>query len=353
VTLLLLVACAGADPADSAGTVTLPAEDTGGPPEHLADWGLFAGTLADTVPADGVLPYQVAARLWSDGADKERFLALPAGGRIALTELDDWTLPEGSVVVKHFAFPLDDRAPEGARRNVETRLLVRRGEAWEGEIYVWNDAQDDAVREVAGSRVYLDRVDVDGAPYTQEYLVPNSNQCESCHMRDDVMHLLGPDTRQMNRSVEVDGVSVAQIDWLAGLGVFDPAPPPAAELPAFPDPWDESVDLETRARAYLHANCSHCHRPGGGGGNSGLVLLAEETDPARYGVCKITSAAGAGTGGFTYGIVPGDPDHSIMVYRMASTDPEIKMPELPNLLPDADGLALIRAWIAGMEGSCE
>ena len=349
--LALWLACGGPDPKvpTETGADTAPA-DTTYPYEHLGTWGFFDGALADLSPADGVLRYEVAARLWSDGAAKDRYLVLPEGGAATMTETDDWTFPDGSVVIKHFAFPLDDRDPDGARRAVETRLLVRVDGLWEQQIYVWNEAQDDAVREVAGSRVMLDRVDTDGVAYTQEYLIPNSNQCESCHMRDDVQHLLGPDTRQMNRDVEVDGVETPQIDWLASVGFFDTPPPAAAELPAFPDPWDTSIDLDTRARAYLHANCSHCHRSGGGGGNSGLVLLADGTDPGNYGICKITSAAGAGTGGHTYVIVPGDPDSSIMVYRMESTDPELKMPELPNLQPDDEGVALIREWIAAMDG---
>jgi hypothetical protein len=107
--------------------------------------------------------------------------------------------------------------------------------------------------------------------------------------------------------------------------------------------------LDARARSYLHANCSHCHRPGGGGGVSGLVLLEWEHDPNKNGVCKGPVAAGPGTGGFGYDIVPGLPEESIMIFRMGSTDPEIKMPELPNRIPDAEGIALVGAWIAAMQ----
>ncbi len=225
--------------------------------------------------------------------------------------------------------------------------------AWQGLVYRWNDTQTDATRVLAGETVDMDRVDVDGNAYTQEYLVPNQNQCEDCHRRDDVMHLLGPITRQMNRTVVRDGASTNQIDWLRAQSFFSPDPGPGASLDAFVDAFDDTQDLNARARGYLHANCSHCHREGGYSGNSGLYLQAEETDNEHLGICKVSAAAGSGTGGYLYDIVPGDPDSSIMPYRMASTDPQIKMPELPNLLPDDEGIALIREWISSLDGTCD
>lgn len=312
------------------------------PYERLSTYGFFDGPLTDQTPAEGVIPYEVAVALWSDGAEKERFI-VPSGPILA-EGLDDWTFTEGTVLVKTFSF-------EGVR--IETRLLVLVDGAWQSLIYLWDADQSEATRLIAGERVDVERLDADGAAYTQEYLVPNENQCETCHRRDDVVHPLGPMTRQMNVTVVRDGASVNQIDWLRGLGAFGTDPGEGSTLDAFVDAFDPTLDLEARTRGYLHANCSHCHREGGYSGNSGLYLQAEEDSLEQLGVCKVSAAAGAGTGGFTYDIVPGDPDTSIMPFRMASADPEIKMPELPNLVPDAEGLALVREWIAGMEGSCE
>lgn len=347
----LLLACAG-------GTATVDdtgaAADTGVvddtyPYQRLSSYGFFDGPLVDLQPAAGVLPYEVAARLWSDGAGKSRFFVLPEGQAATWTEKDAIGMPDGSVVIKSFWFDLDRQAEGGERQHVETRLLVRVDGAWEPHIYVWNEAQTEAFRDVAGSRIDLHLVDEDGAQAVQEYIIPNENQCANCHARDDVLHLLGPDTRQLDRDVEHDGATVNQLDWLVDQGFFTEAPP--ADRVAFSDPFGDD-DLTLRARSYLHANCSHCHRPGGGGGSSGLVLLYEQEDLSDVGVCKTPVAAGAGTGGHAYDIVPGDPDSSIMVYRMESTDPEIKMPELPNLLPDDQGVALIREWISSLEGDC-
>ena len=83
-----------------------------------------------------------------------------------------------------------------------------------------------------------------------------------------------------------------------------------------------------------------------------MILLARETHPATYGICKSPIAAGPGAGGRTADIVPGMPDSSIFIYRMESTDPEIKMPEIPNMVSDDFGVELISEWILSLTGDC-
>lgn len=266
------------------------------------------------------VPYAPIASLWSDGAVKTRSIVLPAGDLVGFDPGEVWEWPFGTILVKEFAFA----------EPVETRLMILRDEGWEGEVYLWDADGADAELFLPGTRV-----DVEGADGPQEYVVPSRNHCRNCHARDDVMHLLGPITPQLNH----------QLDTLAPI--FHGEVPDPATLDAFEDPFADGP-LEARARSWLHANCSHCHRPGGNGGPSGLTFLAWEDDPSAYGICKRPAAAGAGTGGRSFDIVPGSPDESIVVFRMESTDPEVKMPELPNLIPDPDGLALIRSWIEAM-----
>jgi uncharacterized repeat protein (TIGR03806 family) len=247
------------------------------------------------------------------------------------------------------SFSRSTSAPEGARRIIETRLLIRDeddAEGWTAHTYVWNDEQTEARRTIAGKQITLDFTDEQGKPASQHYIVPNTNQCGNCHERDDRYELLGLVTPQVN--FELPDGQGNQLTKLAEAGVFDAALPALADMPKFPAPFG-NAPLDERARSYLHANCSHCHRPGGGGGASGLVLLAWETNPAHYGVCKGSVAAGSGTGSHDHDIVPGMPEESIMPFRMSSTDPEIKMPEIPNLLPDQAGIELVTAWIAAMQ----
>jgi uncharacterized repeat protein (TIGR03806 family) len=184
--------------------------------------------------------------------------------------------------------------------------------------------------------------------------VPNDNECKTCHSKSHTFEPLGPRTRQLNRDHEYGGRAKNQIDYLSELGWIDVDTGDAAQRFTLADPYGDA-SLERRARAYLDANCSHCHRPGGEAGSTALDLRAETLDPYNIGVCRSPVAAGPGSGSRTSDIVPGDPDASILVFRMESTDPEIKMPELPTPTSDARGTALIREWIAAMpaESGCD
>jgi uncharacterized repeat protein (TIGR03806 family) len=335
-TLLALPAC-DEDVADPAPRPTVDLDRV--PYANLAEYGFFTGALADERPATGVVPYSVAAPLWADHAGKGRFMVLPPGTVIDPSDADEWAFPVGTVLIKSFSYSKDQRDPDATRTLIETRLLINEADGWSGHTYIWDDAQTEATRLVPGRRIEVTFTDAAGEVDTRPYIVPNTNQCKSCHEIDDRERPLGPVTRQM----------MGQLDALRAANILDSEP--AADTPLV-DPFGDAP-LDERARSYLDANCSHCHRAGGGGGPSGLVLLATEDRPSTYGVCKSPVAAGPGAGGRIHDITPGAPDESILVYRMSSTDPEIKMPEIPNLLVDDVGIDLISEWITAMDGSCE
>jgi len=314
----------------------------------LTSYGFFVEDLASLSPAKGVLPYTVSSPLWSDNAGKERFLVLPADGAVEFSLLDSWELPQETVLIKHFYFADDLSEPTGPRRVIETRLLINEGEEWNGYIYLWNDAQTEATKIVAGTFVDVEYLNTDGSTYQGPYVVPNSNQCKNCHSNDDRNQPIGATTRQLNIEVTRDGVLVNQISWLAKQGVFSGSLPDLDNAPVLAAP-DGLASLDARARSYLESNCGHCHRAGGDGGTSGLVLLADEINLTAVGLCKKPVAAGSGSGGLLYDIVPGSPEESIMLYRMKSLDPQIKMPEITNLRVPEDGVELITEWILSLE----
>lgn len=326
------------------------------PFEKLSEYNFFVGDLVDQVPNTGVVSYTVAAPLWADAAEKGRFFVVPEGASIGFTEQDEWDFPAGSVFIKSFYFDRD-RGPGEDLHIVETRLLVLEADGnWQSYGYIWNDEQTEATQTKAGADVFIDFVDENGDAQEQLYIVPDQNSCESCHQRDDRTLILGPTTRQMNTDWPIGGpgsAPVNQIDWMAEQGYFGGAVPSGSDLPALANPAGDA-SLDARARAYLHGNCAHCHREGGAGGSSGLKFSVWIEDPADYGVCKLPAAAGPGAGGRRYDIWPGQPDNSILPFRMASEDPEIKMPELPSLLADDFGVELIEAWISELPGGdCE
>jgi len=313
---------------------------------HLSDWDLFLDP-ANQVPAPGVIPYEINAPLFSDHASKHRFLRVPEGTTITIEADGSWSFPEGTVIVKTFGFLLDGRDPSLGEQLVETRLLVREDGRWVPYVYRWNDEETDAVRMPAGDRVEVAFVDASGEAHEITYRVPNVNQCANCHGGTGEIEPLGLRTDQMDHLFDFGAGPENQIDHLAALGLL--SAPPAAERTTLTDYTDESAPLEARARAYLHANCSHCHRDGGAADQSGLWLNIEITEPVRLGICKPPAAAGRGTGGRSVAIWPGDSERSIMTFRMASEEPGIKMPELPTVLSHDEGVALVTAWIDAME----
>jgi len=115
---------------------------------------------------------------------------------------------------------------------------------------------------------------------------------------------------------------------------------------------DEHAALDARARAYLDINCGHCHNAKGAANTTGLTLEASAPEDRHLGICKPPVAAGRGTGDHLFDIVPGQPDDSIIAYRMASADPGEMMPELGRSTVHREGVALIKAWIAAQQGGC-
>ncbi|MBX7194332.1 MAG: hypothetical protein K1X94_19915 [Sandaracinaceae bacterium] len=316
------------------------AEDPG--PTQLSEWGLFT---AGATPVDGLVEYELQAPLFSDYSTKRRFLRLPPGGEITVTADGHFVFPEGTIIAKTFGFRDDLRDASSHERIVETRLLELRGGRWIPYVYLWNDDASDAQLTRIGARIPITFTDLHGETQTINYRVPSTTQCGNCHGGQGDVAPLGPRVEQLDRDHDYGAGPENQLDHLVELGWM--VSRPSGPLP-FVDPMDEAAPLEDRARSYLHANCAHCHRQEGAADQSGLWFDIAQTDEARLGFCKIPAAAGRGTGGRSVDIWPGDPDRSILLFRMESTEPGIKMPELPAVLVHEEGVALMREWIASL-----
>lgn len=317
------------------------------PPRQLSEFGFFADMRAQA-PAEGVIPFALNTPLYSDAALKQRFVYVPSGTAAAYDDTESFDFPIGTTLIKTFSFPADYQAPDRDVRLVETRLLLRHEAGWQAWAYVWNDEQTDAVLNIVGAKADIETVAADGAPLSFTYSVPNKNQCKACHSLSGEIEPLGPRARNLNGDFAyVSGVENQLAYWVAA-GILEGAPQPSA-APAVPDWKDAAQPLDTRARAWLDVNCAHCHRAEGPASNSGLFLTWGETDRVKLGVGKRPVAAGRGSGGRFFDIAPGDPDGSILLYRVESTEPGVMMPELGRHLPDPDAVALLRDWIAAMK----
>ncbi len=314
----------------------------------LSDYGFFIGNMADHIPGDGVLPYDVSAQLFSDYALKSRFIVLPKGKKLSYKPDGSFDFPRETILIKTFYYPADFQNPEENIRLMETRLLIHTMEGWLGFPYVWNKAQTEAVLEIAGERIDASFIDTNGDNITFNYSVPNFNQCKGCHVNQNRMIPIGPKVRLLNHEFSYRDGKMNQLKKWSGLDMINGLPE-IASLPHtsdYDDPTDGSEN--DRARAWIDINCAHCHRLGAPGETSGLFLNIEETDPTKLGIMKPPVAAGRGAGDRLHTIVPGEPEKSIMIYRMESTDPGIMMPELGRKLVHKEGVELVKEWINRM-----
>lgn len=373
--LLLLSACA-----DNSTPQLFSADAT---PTELSQWQLMQVDAGNNnlVLNPAVLAYDLATPLFSDYALKLRTVWLPRGTSASYTTSGSVEFPVGTIISKTFYYPRTGTAPDDITavlwtqdslagfdgqsldlsqvRLIETRLLVHQETGWQALPYVWNDEQTEAHLQITGDikRLTLHR---DDETHAFAYVVPNRNECASCHQLDqnkDALSPIGPSARNLNRLVSFYPHGPAnQLEtwqarqWLAGLPAREHRPIAAMWTPD--QPLTSEQNLEQRARTYLAVNCAHCHQRGGSGDTSGLFLDAEETDATRLGLCKPPVAAGRGTGGHRFSIEPGHPEQSILSYRIHSDEVGVLMPEVGRSLVHHEGLALVNAWIRQMPGDC-
>jgi uncharacterized repeat protein (TIGR03806 family) len=354
---------AGCSPAQK--SVTFHAE---GQPKLLSDWAVLNLSDGKLQPAVDVHAYDLATPLFSDYAGKFRTVWMPKGKQAAYKQDGSFDFPVGTIVSKTFFYTKDgaqlsrgdlyfnqNKAPVLDLTKVqliETRLLVRRTSGWAVFPYVWNDAQTDANLQRTGDIKDISLTQNGGKPLSFTYAVPNVNQCSGCHATNHSTKKLQPiglQAAHINHPAFADEQKT-QLQKLALAGLVTDVP---AAVPAAARWSDTSLSLDARARSYLEINCAHCHNENGPADTSGLWLNAAVKDPARWGICKSPVAAGQGTGGRLFGIVPGKPDESILLYRLETTDPGKMMPELGRGTAHAEGVALIRQWIAEMPGACD
>lgn len=316
-------------------------------PDKLSSWGLFEGRGAPLKPSPGVIPYDLNTPLFSDYADKYRFVWMPEGQSASYSDEEEFDFPFGTILSKTFAFPAD-----GREQLIETRLLVRVSAGWVALPYIWNKSQTEAHLVVAGGVQDVSFKDPSGAVQKIRYSIPNVNECAQCHERSKALLPIGPKARHLNRDFDYADGSENQLARWTRIGYLRGAPAPA--LAPRLAVWDDakSATVEARARAYLDANCAHCHQSGGSAGYTGFLLDWKETDRRRLGYCKNPNSAGY-SGNLAYDVVPGRPEESILLYRMLSTRPKEMMPEIGRSLVHSEGAMLVREWLASLEGRCE
>ncbi|MEP3224916.1 MAG: SO2930 family diheme c-type cytochrome [Parasphingorhabdus sp.] len=300
-------------------------------PKSLSEFGFFTDA-AGRKPNQGVQLYRLNSALFTDYADKYRYIYIPAGQQAIADGEGLLQFPVGSALIKSFGYKID-----GQERLLETRVLLHRAEGWVALPYVWNTEQTEAILKVAGKRLPVRFTDPSGQQREISYAVPNKNQCKECHALSGAVTPIGPKARNLTHDTW---------DILASNALLDQR---SERYQPIADYADEAMPLESRARAYLDINCAHCHNREGSASNSGLFLTYEEAQPVHLGVGKRPVAAGRGSGGLAFSIAPGQPDQSIMMYRLKSLEPGVAMPEVGRSLVHEEGVALLDSWIRAMQ----
>lgn len=331
--------------AQSTACLAMPSHAGEAMPRLLSQVGAFTN-VAERTPRDGLIPYDIIVPFWSDGAEKSRWISVPAGQKIKFAPTGEWVFPPGTVFVKNFDIATDETNP-GRTRRLETRLLVcdDHGGVY-GVTYKWRADNSDA-ELLATNLTEAIPIRTSSGVRTQMWYYPSQKDCLTCHT-PNAGYVLGVKTRQMNRDLTyASGVTENELRVWSRLGLFD-TNLAGANLDSFPKlaaPDDPSRSLEDRARSYLDANCAHCHRPQGTVAYfdarydtplprqnlvDGNVLIDERIDGARV-------------------IAPHDVWRSILLMR-ANTLEAFKMPPLARNTIDTRGMELLRQWIESLSG---
>ena len=313
-------------------------------PATLSDTGIFA-SLSTLQPSAGLVPYDVNVPLWSDGALKDRLLALPGTERIGWSEDGAWTFPQGTVLVKTFRLPLV-KGDASTAVKVETRVLIQSASGWDGYSYRWRADQSDADLLPGADTRALTITDpaAPGGSFVQTWQFPSRSDCLRCHT-SAAGRVLGLTTRQMNRTFDYGAVGGSvdnQLRTFDHIDLFDVSLPSAALLPKHPVPTDGAAPLADRARAVLDANCSMCHRVGGTTGTN-LDLRATIPLASMHAVGVAPSAGSLGVLD-AFLIASGDRTRSVLHLRMRALDLN-RMPPLASTLVDDPSATLIGDWI--------
>ena len=369
----------------------------------LDQYQLFAdATDPRSLPNGRGVPFSLNTKLFSDYTVKYRTLFLPdnstaiyrdAASGNANTGID---FPVGTIISKTFAVADEGN---GTERPIETRLIIKRQTSkgkvyWVGVPYRWENDGGTPVAKLAlggGSEsISWNTTDIDSGVNhtgsTNNYLIPNGNQCLSCHGREDGEPgavPIGLKVRFLNKAYRPEsGFSASahpitgknQIAYWCDNGILsncpanlavDPQSQVAANLeriPTYNKPGDaghsagSDEDIEARARAWLEVNCQHCHNVRGFAASTGLYLdsltrLNLPGNGLKYGICKSPTATGQeGSGGRSVDIHPQNVANSILAYRIGAgaTTPAARMPPLARSVVDAEAVSLIENWIANV-----
>ncbi len=294
-------------------------------PKRLSATGIFQNVLQQK-PSNGVYGFEIQTPMWQDGFTSNYWVAMPGTSGINTSTDDRRGFP-----VINYQKPKDMVLAKTIQNNghrIETQILHYDG-YWKGYSYQWNETQTDAT--------LVPNEGLDTTVEGKAYRFPSRDECIRCH-GSNFNRPLAFFPGQMNR----DG----QLKRFKELGIIDQVFVDVAQAQPLADPYDDSKDLEARARSWLHSNCSHCHKVSGGSGLTNQMNIAVHTKEMEL----VDAPPMRGDFGILEGtlIEPGNPYKSILYYRSA-TRAAGHMPMIGSRTIDKAGVQLVHDWIRSLK----
>jgi uncharacterized repeat protein (TIGR03806 family) len=317
-------------------------QSAGNFPTKLSETGCFA-SLSPLTPASGVVGYEVESELWSDGAEKTRFVTVPDGEKIGLGGSGFFSFPEGSMLIKNFYIPVRSG---GQIRNdiIETRFLVKLTNGFAGYTYLWNEARTDA-EYIAGSQHIPVTMATGQTDTPFDYYIPSGGDCNRCHPAAGGGSA-GFTPQHLNIFVNSTSGQENQLMLLSRLGVLDSTSLPGdlSSLGSLVDPHDTTIAIEERARSWMHTNCASCHHPVSGTATGSMDFRATVSLPQMK-ICGVAPQHGDLGVQQAKLLVPGDADKSLLWLRVHSQDKVSRMPPVATSRRDEQASELLKTWI--------
>ena len=324
-------------------------------PQKLSATGLYED-LTKLQPSAGVVTYEINAEPWLDGAKVQRLVGLPGNSQLDTyrrtnvqigTITGKWKFPTDGILARTISIETVKGNPKTLRK-LETQVLHYDGDTWQAYNYVWNKEQTDALLDSGGGQNQTIEIQDKAAPggkRTLRWHHASRSECLLCHTtRAGSIHGFIPE--QLSRSRVFSGKYLEQLEAFDQMGLFKKSPS-TKKLRKLVDPYDKKKSLTGRARAYLHVNCGHCHRRGGGGTAAfdvrhefplkRTLLLDQRPTQGTFGIHSAKT------------IVSGDPTSSVLLYRMMKLG-RGRMPHFGSEVVDQRGVDLMYRWIKSLDG---
>ncbi|CAM4262235.1 PQQ-dependent sugar dehydrogenase [Zobellia nedashkovskayae] len=323
------------------------------PPKLLSSLNVFSDMQSLTT-VDGIIPYDVNSPLWSDGAEKQRWIALPNDGvhdsameQIGFQKEENWSFPSGTVVIKQFNLPVDEN-DDSKIIKLETRFLIftEDNDAY-AVTYKWNDEQTDAfligIDESVSQKYEVKKSD--GSIIEQTWDFPTRDQCIQCH-NSVAGYSLGLKTRQLNKNLTYPstGITSNQLETWGHLNMFTNDISSHTKLPASAHINSDKASDVMKVRSYMDANCAYCHRPNGVEGAFDARAMTALYDQSLINA-DVESHASIAGGKI---IIPNNALNSVLYLRDASNSSD-RMPPIGRNMLDEDYLQTLIGWIDGLE----